>query len=267
MKKNFVWYVAGRVMLLLLLFGAAQIVSSLAALFCLNIPKLMGGGEFEADLLAGSASVMAWTIILSAVITIGVMFWVGWLDCRSLGMAGRSVRSVVWTVVWTIPLVVVVNLLLECFELVDLFEDVVIGMIHNGWGVFAIVIAGPVLEEFVFRLGIQGLLIGYRVRPWVAIVLTAFIFGVVHGNPAQIPGAMLMGVALGWLYWRSGTIWMSVAAHVCNNLFAVLLTLIVGADATLTGLFGGVLTSALVGVAGVVLLVLGWRLLNREFGR
>lgn len=39
----------------------------------------------------------------------------------------------------------------------------------------------------------------------------ALIFGVIHLNPAQIPGAALFGLILGWLYWRSGTIWIPVA--------------------------------------------------------
>ena len=89
------------------------------------------------------------------------------------------------------------------------------------WGVLAIVLVGPVTEELVFRMGIQRHLIRHRMRPWMAILLSALIFGAVHGNPAQIPGAVVFGWVLGWLYWRSGTIWIPVAAHVFNNFVGV----------------------------------------------
>ena len=109
------------------------------------------------------------------------------------------------------------GLLLETLTLEDLNKDVFATLVYNPWGVLAIVLVGPFTEELVFRMGIQRHLIRYRMRPWMAILLSALIFGAVHGNPAQIPGAVVFGWVLGWLYWRSGTIWIPVVAHVFNN--------------------------------------------------
>lgn len=76
-------------------------------------------------------------------------------------------------------------------------------------------------EEMIFRGYIQGAL-----RPWgdaPAVVLTAFIFGLFHGNILQFPFAFILGLVFGWLTVQSGSIWPAVLLHFGNNLMSVLL--------------------------------------------
>ncbi len=54
-------------------------------------------------------------------------------------------------------------------------------------------------------------------RPWVAISLSAFLFALAHLNPAQLPHAFLVGLLLGWMYWRTGSILPGMAYHWANN--------------------------------------------------
>jgi uncharacterized protein len=83
-----------------------------------------------------------------------------------------------------------------------------------------VLIAGlaPVAEELFFRGFIFA---GLRSRwaLWPAALVSGLIFGLVHaptGITTVVPLAAL-GVALSWLYDRTGSLWPCVMAHAINN--------------------------------------------------
>jgi hypothetical protein len=49
------------------------------------------------------------------------------------------------------------------------------------------------------------------------------VFAALHFDPVRFPAVLLLGVAFGWLTWRTGSIWPSAVAHAVNNGAAVLL--------------------------------------------
>ncbi len=55
-----------------------------------------------------------------------------------------------------------------------------------------------------------------------AVLLSAFLFGVMHLDVVQGVGAGLLGVFLGFLALRVG-IWAAIAAHATNNFFMALM--------------------------------------------
>ena len=82
-----------------------------------------------------------------------------------------------------------------------------------------IVVGAPVLEELLFRgMILSGLLRNHR--PWVAIGQSALLFGIIHLNPAQSVNAVFMGLLLGWLYYRTRSLWLCMGLHALNNLLA-----------------------------------------------
>ena len=56
---------------------------------------------------------------------------------------------------------------------------------HSPYGLFSVCILKPVLEELMFRTVILGLMLRSGVKPWVAIILSAFLFGASHLNMCQ----------------------------------------------------------------------------------
>ncbi|UYZ64535.1 CPBP family intramembrane glutamic endopeptidase [Hymenobacter weizhouensis] len=81
-------------------------------------------------------------------------------------------------------------------------------------------ISAPILEEVLFRgILLTGLLRNYR--PWVAIAQSALLFGLFHLNPVQIVSAGLMGLLLGWLYYRTHSLLLCIMVHALNNLLAL----------------------------------------------
>lgn len=118
----------------------------------------------------------------------------------------------------------------------------------------------PVFEELVFRgMILQSLKRHGRV---FAIVLSALLFGLMHGNLTQFFFAGLMGLILGYLAMEYSIGW-SIALHIFNNLFADLetwgLDLLPERAAEITGNFISISTTA-VGVA--LLLWYGRRILQ-----
>ncbi len=84
---------------------------------------------------------------------------------------------------------------------------------------FVIAVAPAVCEELVFR----GVLYrGYRkCGVWVAIVLTAFLFGIMHMNPNQFFYAFVLGILFALVNEITGSIFPSVFLHLCMNGYSV----------------------------------------------
>ncbi len=65
---------------------------------------------------------------------------------------------------------------------------------------------------------------------WIAILITAAIFAGVHymvtpGYDEWFPSLFFLGVALGYIYERTGNIWTDITMHACFNLIPTLLIL------------------------------------------
>lgn len=84
-------------------------------------------------------------------------------------------------------------------------------------------LGAPLCEELIFRgLGVAVARPGLGERG--AIAFTGVVFGLLHGaDPQAVPPLILLGLILGWLRVRSGSIWPPLALHVANNALAVLL--------------------------------------------
>ena len=83
----------------------------------------------------------------------------------------------------------------------------------------------PLLEELLFRGVIFGGLT--KIMPvWGAILLSGFIFAVIHVNAATLIPLWFLGVAFAWLYVRTGTILASMAVHFTFNAVNLILCLL-----------------------------------------
>jgi membrane protease YdiL (CAAX protease family) len=88
---------------------------------------------------------------------------------------------------------------------------------------FAIMIAAPVVEELLFRGLLQNALAKY-VPVWGAILLSSFLFALVHLQLYAIPALMSLSIAFGYLYHRTGSLRTNIILHIANNVFALVMT-------------------------------------------
>ena len=77
------------------------------------------------------------------------------------------------------------------------------------------VMVPALVEEFACR----GLLLGSlkKYGEGFAVFTSAIVFGIMHGNFEQMPFAFLVGMVLGFITIKSGTVWIAVAVHAFNN--------------------------------------------------
>jgi membrane protease YdiL (CAAX protease family) len=76
-------------------------------------------------------------------------------------------------------------------------------------------------EETIFRGGLQNLLSRWWKAPIISIIVTAIIFSIVHGSYFGFLSRAVLGFLLGWMYYRTGNLWLNIIAHAANNAFAV----------------------------------------------
>lgn len=88
---------------------------------------------------------------------------------------------------------------------------------------FAMTIAAPVVEELLFRGLLQNALAKY-VPVWGAILLSSFLFALVHLQLYAIPALMSLSIAFGYLYHRTGSLRTNIILHIANNVFALVMT-------------------------------------------
>ena len=118
-------------------------------------------------------------------------------------------------------------------------EDAFDMILKDRWGYIVIGLLAPLAEELVFRGAILRALLRWKQNPWVGIVISAFLFALIHMNPAQMPHAFLIGLLLGWMYYRTDSIIPGVVYHWVNNSVAyVMYNLYPDPDMTLLDLFG-----------------------------
>lgn len=104
------------------------------------------------------------------------------------------------------------------------------------WADFLCVsIFAPIFEEWLCRgMVLRGLLNYERrnsngekvkgIRPVWAIIISAVFFAVIHGNPWQAVTAFLLGCLFGYVYYRTGSIKLTMLMHFTNNTFALILS-------------------------------------------
>ena len=92
--------------------------------------------------------------------------------------------------------------------------------------VLAVLIVGflaGTCEELLFRGYIQTRLENRWGSP-MAILITALLFGLLHMDLLHSPSAAIMGVFLGYLTARAGSVWPAIVAHVGNNIASTLMS-------------------------------------------
>ena len=108
----------------------------------------------------------------------------------------------------------------------DFFTDLMSQLTNNPVVmILTAVIMAPIFEEIIFRGIIQKGMINNGVKPWKAIFIASIIFGLVHGNPWQFVGAVLLGCVLGLVYYKTKSLLLPMLLHGFNNLCSSILIL------------------------------------------
>ncbi len=87
----------------------------------------------------------------------------------------------------------------------------------GAWGgIVRIVIIAPVVEELIFRGAIMTGF-SHNYKPFWAIFFSALLFALFHLNPWQFPATFLLGLILGWVRIRTGSVLACIGGHAIHN--------------------------------------------------
>ena len=218
--------------------------------------QFLAGGVVQGiyTLLKGSGPVDATRLIiisaLADIITLVLFLLFRWAE-----VSRHWVRTRPWTVLFwcclaafgaIIPSTYIQELLPELPSNADDEFDMLMG---SSLGYFVIALGAPLVEELVFRGAVLRALLRWKSNPWVGIIISSVLFAASHMNPVQMPHAFLVGLLLGWMYYRTDSIVPGVVYHWVNNTVAyVLYQFYPNADIELIDLFKGNQSSVLMAV-------------------
>ena len=222
-------------------------------MFLLLQMVVMAGGVKLYDMIKGAGStnlltngnLMVGLTLLNSVVVGAVFMALRWSPFSRSYMQKRPWAVLIWTALLALGSIPLADALSSLTNVKMPAEELQLltTLVTHPWGWIAVGVLVPIAEEMVFRGAILRTLLtlcGHRWR-WGAIVLSALLFGLAHGNMAQLLNATLLGCLLGWLYYRSGSIAPGIVFHMVNNSVAVLLVRLMpgSADMQLVDLFAG----------------------------
>lgn len=88
-----------------------------------------------------------------------------------------------------------------------------------------IAIIPAIAEEMYFRGLIEGVLLDMKIGAFHAIFISSFLFAIMHFQFYYLLPLLFMGALLGYFYYRTKNLWLSIFMHLMNNGLIVILTL------------------------------------------
>ena len=213
-------------------FAAIQVVVSMLVQ---GVWMLVMGKES-----AMNATGMIITMAVFSVLTMVVFLWAKWSVVSRHWVRTRPWFVLFWCVLAALGALIPSVWIQEHMpELPNIVEGEFDMIMKDRWGYLVVGLLAPLAEEMVFRGAILRSLLRWKENPWIGIVISAVLFAVIHMNPAQMPHAFLIGLLLGWMYYRTDSIVPGVVYHWVNNTVAyVMYNLYPNPDLTLVELFG-----------------------------
>ena len=233
------------VVLYLIIFIVVQIIMMYAGA---GIWAGIKGEGYQATLQAastgGNAILAALVSAFSSVITLIIFLKTKWTPLTRGYLLSKPWGTLLWVALFSLGTIIPLSFLYEQLgiEMDENTQQIFSSLMKEPWGYVAVGILAPLAEEVVFRGAILRTLLGIMSKKnhWVAIIISAALFGLAHFNAAQFINALLMGLLLGWMYYRTGSLVPGILLHWVNNTMAyVLANIMPQSDGKLIDLFHG----------------------------
>lgn len=194
--------------------------------------------------------------------------------------SGETSFSVSFSYMSTIPFIILGGWVLT-FGAVNPISDLIpvpeilreeLDKLNNMAGVptfFMMVIAAPIFEELIYRgIILDGLLKKYS--PFVAILVSGVLFGLVHLNPWQFVAGFILGIFFGWIYYKTRNLTLTMILHAAINLvgyFQIVYSDVLEQYDTVIELYGGLRRYFIVIIACVAVFVICVLCLRKMFNK
>lgn len=147
------------------------------------------------------------------------------LDSNNFGGQGKGVLCVIVVILATLALGFCIDAVSAVMPPMPKWLEDVLKSMTNGtlWvNVLCVSIFAPFFEEWLCRGMILRGLLGNGVKPVWAIVISSVFFAVIHANPWQAIPAFTLGALFGYVYYKTGSLKLTMLMHFTNNTFAII---------------------------------------------
>lgn len=121
-------------------------------------------------------------------------------------------------------------------------------------GIFIAVLSTAVLPAIIEEVVIRGIVMQplRRFGDKFAIVASALIFSLMHGNMVQIPYTVVAGIFMGYLVVATGSLWPSIILHFINNFYSVVIMAVDNNLGETAGTIAAIICLTLFVVMGII---------------
>jgi uncharacterized protein len=226
----------------IILFFALQIVGAAVAVTAVITKRTMAGEDMAAikpeNLMEsiGGAPII-WSLVGSSLLTIFLL----WLYLRRKNRTAAihldqwsqlSLKKTLLLSVGCVGFALAFNYSYTAYvipgvemqgDLRRLFESIPKTLANNIMLFVTIAILAPLTEELLFR-GLLQKSLSHRIPQIAAVLVAAAIFAAIHLDPYAFPALFVMGAVFGYLYYRTGSLRVSILLHMINNGAALILS-------------------------------------------
>ena len=241
MAGEVIWYMVVFLLIQVIVQGIASVVEAYLAEG--DLKSAFANGLANADNIGITALIIS--NVVSSLLTIIIFLKAKWTLWARDYLATRPWGVVFWVIILSFGLIIPTMWLQEelHLEMPKEMEELFTSVCSTPYGYFTLAVLAPWAEEVVFRGAILRKLLEIfsHQMHWVAIVISAIIFGAVHMNMAQGVNAFVLGLLLGWMFYRTGSIFPGIVLHWANNTIAYILVRLRPdlSNASLTDICGG----------------------------
>ena len=214
---------------------AFVVIQILMPLLTGTILRLMG-----VETSQQSATTIIIAMAASSIVILALFLYFRWTEVSRSYVRSRPWVTLIWCALAAMGAIIPSEFVQEQMPaLPNIVEEEFDMILRDRWGYFAVGLLAPICEELVFRGAVLRALLQWTSRHWSAIAISAVLFALIHANPAQMPHTFLVGLLLGWLYYRTDSIVPGIVYHWVNNSVAyVVYNLYPDPEMKLLDLFG-----------------------------
>lgn len=201
--------------------------------------------------------------LMLSIIFMTIYLWkAGYISTEKRTWSWISAPYLLLTAVIWLASILIIDYIMSFMPWLPNILEQTFDVMQSGWiGILTIAIIGPILEELMFRGAITRVLLK-KYNPTKAIIISALIFGIFHINPVQVVTATLIGLLLGWVYYKTASLIPCILIHILNNSMSVYLNLKYPEVENTQDLFTGN-TYCIVLIAAIVIFVGAFLLMKR----
>lgn len=134
--------------------------------------------------------------------------------------------------------------------------------------IFTVIVIAPIIEEFIFRGVILNGFLKNGLKPKFGIIISTILFSFFHLNPWQIPTSFCTGILLGWVFFKTRNVLISILIHFTNNLLGYIAMFFLDLNKMVNensiDFYGGPFSFSLIVTIFLIVTIWGLILLNKQ---